>query len=92
MDKKTLDYIYELIQEAERSSAKQLLNEVIDEVRERNVIRSKLLYEETAIQLFRHMRGYRFEIVYKLRKNLFHRNLEVFEILTIIANKIGNIQ
>ena len=91
MDKRTLDHINELILDEERSSVKRVLNEVLDEVRERNVVRSKLLYSETAIQLFMHMRGLRFEMVYKLRRNLFHRNLEVFEILSILANKIQSI-
>lgn len=91
MDKRTLDYINELIQDEERSSVKRVLHEVIDEVRDRNVIRSKLLYEQTAIELFKHMRGLRFELTYKRRKILFHRNLEVFEILTILANKIESI-
>lgn len=91
MDKRTLDHINELILDEERSSVKQVLHEVFDEVRERNEARSKLLYGETAIQLFMHMRGLRFEIVYKLRKNLHHRNLEVFEILSILANKIESI-
>lgn len=91
MDKRTLDYINELILDEERSSVKRVLHEVIDEVRDRNVVRSKLLYEQTAIELFKHMRGLRFELTYKLRKILFHRNLEVFEILTILANKIESI-
>lgn len=88
MDKRTLDYINELILDEERTRVKQVLHEVIDEVRDRNVVRSKLLYGETAIQLFMRMKGLRFENSYKLRKNLHHRNLEVFEILTILANKI----
>lgn len=91
MDKRTLDYINELILDEERSSVKRVLQEVFDEVRDRNAVRTKLLYEVTAIQLFQHMRGYRLEIVYKLRRNLFHRNLEVFEILTILANKMESI-
>lgn len=91
MDKRTLDYINELILDEERSAVKQVLYEVNDEVRERNVVRSKLLYSDTAIQLFKHMSGLRFEIVYKLRRNLFHRNLEAFEILSILANKIESI-
>lgn len=91
MDKRTLDYINELILDEERSSVKRVLNEVRDEVRERNEARSKLLYSETARQLFMHMRGLRFEITYKLRKNLHHRNLEVFEIIEILHNKIESI-
>lgn len=91
MDKRTLDYINSLIQDEERSSVKQALQEVIDEVKERNLIRSKLLYEQTAMDLFTKMRGPRFENVYKLRKNLFHRNLECFEIISILLNKIESI-
>ena len=87
MDKRTLDYINELILDEERTRVKQVLQEVFDEVRDRNVVRTKLLYGETAIELFKHMRGLRFELTYKLRRNLFHRNLEVFEILSILANK-----
>lgn len=91
MDKRTLDYINSLIQDEERSSVKQALQEVIDEVKERNAIRSKLLYEQTAMNLFTNMRGLRFENVYKLRRNLFHRNLECFEIIDILINKIESI-
>ncbi len=87
MDKRSLDHINELIQDEERRTAKRVLQEVFDEVRERNVVRTRLLYEQTAIELFKHMRGLRFEITYKLRRNLSHRNLEVFEILSIILNK-----
>ena len=91
MDKRTLDYINSLILDEERSSVKQVLHEVIDEVKERNEVRSKILYGETAMQLYMHMRGLRFENAYKLRKNLFHRNLEVFEIISILHNKIESI-
>lgn len=91
MDKRTLDYINELIQDEEKQSVKRALHEVMDEVKERNVVRSKLLYEQTAIELFKHMRGLRFELTYKLRKILFHRNLEVFEIVSILLNKIESI-
>lgn len=91
MDKRTLDYINELILDEEKQSVKRVLREVIDEVKERNVVRSKLLYEQTAIELFNHMRGLRFELTYKLRKILFHRNMEVFEILSILLNKLDSI-
>lgn len=91
MDKRTLDHINELILDEERSSVKRVLHEVLDEVIDRNTVRSKLLYEQTAIQLFMRMKGPRFEISYKLRKNLHHRNLEVFEIATLLANKIKSI-
>lgn len=92
MDKRTLNYINELILDEERNSVKRVLREVIDEVKERNDVRSKLLYSETAKNLFLHMRGLRFENANKLRKNLFHRNIECFEILSIILNKIESIQ
>lgn len=88
MDKRTLDYINSLILEEERNSVMQVLHEVIDEVKERNEVRSKLLYSETAMQLYRQMKGLRFENAYKLRKNIFHRNLECFEIIAILYNKI----
>ena len=91
MDKRTLDYINELILDEERSSVKRVLNEVRNEVRERNEVRTKLLYSETARQLVMHMKGPRFNSTYKLRENLRHRNLEVFEILNILANKIESI-
>lgn len=91
MDKRTLDYINELIQDEEKQSVKRALHEVMDEVKERNIVRSKLLYEQTAIELFKHMRGLRFELTYKLRKILFHRNLEVFEIVSILLNKLESI-
>lgn len=91
MDKRTLDYINALILGEERESVKQVLYEVIDEIKERNEARSKLLYSETSMQLFRQMKGLRFEIVYKLRKNIFHRNLECFEIIAHLYNKIESI-
>lgn len=92
MDKRTLNYINELILDEERNSVKRVLREVRDEVKERNEARSKLLYSETAMQLFKHMKGLRYEKTYKLRKNLFHRNIECFEIVYIILNKIESIQ
>lgn len=88
MDKRTLNYINELILSEERNSVKNVLHEVIDEIKERNEVRSKLLYSETSMELFRQMKGLRFENAYKLRKNLFHRNLECFEIIAILYNKI----
>lgn len=91
MDKRTLDYINSLIQDEERSSVKRVLREVIDEVKERNIVRSKLLYEDTAMELYKHMKGQRLENVYKLRKNLFHRNLENFEIVSMLLNKLESI-
>lgn len=91
MDKRTLDQINELILDEERSSVKRVLHEVLDEVKDRNTVRSKLLYEQTAINLYTHMKGLRYENTYKLRKNLFHRNLECYEIVAIILNKIQSI-
>lgn len=91
MDKRTLDYINELILNEERTMVKRVLNEVLREVIYRNKVRSNLLYEQTATQLFMRMKGPRFEICYKLRKNLHHRNLEVFEIATLLSNKIKSI-
>lgn len=91
MDKRTLNYINSLILSEERNSVKRVLREVIDEVEERNEARAKLLYGDTSMQLYLQMKGLRLENAYKLRKYLFHRNLECFEIISILQNKIESI-